>query len=452
MKKTLFILAILVAPFVAFAQTTSSQCTSGTLTLCTLINKIIGYLNQILFVLIGIAVVVFVYYIFKYFIKPNENRDEAGKYVMYSVIGFFVILSMWGLVNILQNTFGLNNTAMSMSQISNLFPGDSGSSGNQGTNIFNQGVSSVGSSYSSGAGTQSSYFNTAPSSSYGNLGTGLINSIGNTISNINSNAFGTVSSGNNSASSGSGGSNSTGSSGNCNGTQMPPNGNGLVYTCQNGNIVFGAAPASSANTGQSNSAMNAANNQLTTDGCIDAGGNPGPNAGSSDCQYEQNAKQNLQNIQQCEALGQDEDTCTSEYGATGSGGAGLPTSGATDPNASCLGYDADGNCTDYGVTNTPSSDTSSNSSTGNSGSNSSVVPWNTNPGYPCYDANDNVVSCTSGNAVSQSAVYIPTTNSSNSSDQNNIDTSQPSDSGTGNTFYGGDGGSDGSQPSDNDGN
>jgi hypothetical protein len=112
----------------SFGQTSgsySTQCSSTNLTLCSLINRVVGYLDQVLFLLIALSIVVFVYYIFKYFIQPNENRSEAGKYVMYSVIGFFVILSMWGLVNILQNTFGVGNSnyaPSSWSSISSLFP------------------------------------------------------------------------------------------------------------------------------------------------------------------------------------------------------------------------------------------------------------------------------------------------------------------------------------------
>ena len=37
-----------------------SQCYSGSLTLCSLIVRIVGYLNQILFLLIGLSVVFFV--------------------------------------------------------------------------------------------------------------------------------------------------------------------------------------------------------------------------------------------------------------------------------------------------------------------------------------------------------------------------------------------------------
>ena len=108
-----------------YSSGSGSQCSSGSLTLCSLIVRAVGYLDQILFLLIGLSVVTFVFYVWKFFIKPNENRDEAGKYVMYSVIGFFVILSMWGLVNILQNTFGIGNVGYSQnswSDLNNLFP------------------------------------------------------------------------------------------------------------------------------------------------------------------------------------------------------------------------------------------------------------------------------------------------------------------------------------------
>jgi Type IV secretion system pilin len=101
------------------------NCSSNGVTLCSVINLVIGYLNQALVLLIGLSVIVFVYYVFKYFIKSNEKRSEGNMYIMYSLIGFFVILSMWGLVNILQNTFGLGNSGYahrSWTEISNIFP------------------------------------------------------------------------------------------------------------------------------------------------------------------------------------------------------------------------------------------------------------------------------------------------------------------------------------------
>ena len=129
MKKTFIGISSVVAlisPVAVFAQATlASQCASNSLTLCTVINRVFGYLNQALFLLIGLSIVTFAYFVFKYFIQPNENRKDAGSYVMYSIIGFFVILSVWGLVHILQNTFGVDNStnsATSWTQVKNLFP------------------------------------------------------------------------------------------------------------------------------------------------------------------------------------------------------------------------------------------------------------------------------------------------------------------------------------------
>src|SRR5690242_10372750 len=103
MKKTLPILSVLAIalPSVALAATSKN--------LSDLIIQITGYLNVALVLLMGVAMVFFVWYVIKYYVRPNADRKEGGLYIMYSLIGFFVILSFWGLVNVLQNTFGLQN-------------------------------------------------------------------------------------------------------------------------------------------------------------------------------------------------------------------------------------------------------------------------------------------------------------------------------------------------------
>ncbi len=130
-KKTLFYvsgLALTLLPSAAFAQLTSRTTKP---TLYDLVMYIISYANVILVLMIGIAVVIFVFYVIKYFIMADADRKEGGKYVMYSLIGFFVVLSFWGLVNILLNTFGLNNTNSrpgSWSAYTDIFPRDAGGS------------------------------------------------------------------------------------------------------------------------------------------------------------------------------------------------------------------------------------------------------------------------------------------------------------------------------------
>ena len=127
MNKKIVISSVLalLGPVLAFAQTSSAIPQNG-ITLMSVIDTVIWYLNEALLLLIALAVVSFVYNVIKYFIRADADRTEAGKYVMYSLIGFFVILSVWGLVNILQNTFGLKDSSISNAptwdSINTIFP------------------------------------------------------------------------------------------------------------------------------------------------------------------------------------------------------------------------------------------------------------------------------------------------------------------------------------------
>jgi glucan phosphoethanolaminetransferase (alkaline phosphatase superfamily) len=128
-KKLIVSTLLLLSPFFANAATSKN--------LRDLVYLITYYLNIALVLLMGVAVVIFVYNVIKYFIVTTEDHKGAGMYVLYSVIGFFVILSFWGLVNILQNTFELQNDEnrpTSWASFSNIFP--SSSSGNANSTPF----------------------------------------------------------------------------------------------------------------------------------------------------------------------------------------------------------------------------------------------------------------------------------------------------------------------------
>ncbi len=108
MKKIILKSAVLIGittPLLAFAQQKN---------LAYLVAMVVEYLNYAVYLIMGLAIVMFVWNVYKYFIAGGDNADgkkEAGMYVMWSVIGFFVILSFWGLVNILTNTIRLDNNA-----------------------------------------------------------------------------------------------------------------------------------------------------------------------------------------------------------------------------------------------------------------------------------------------------------------------------------------------------
>ena len=105
-------------PLIAFAQTT----TSGTKDLKYVVGVVVTYLNIALELMMGVAVVMFVFYVIKYFMLPADNRTEAWQYVLWALVGFFVIFSMWGLVNILIGTFSLQNNPGTWSDYFKIFP------------------------------------------------------------------------------------------------------------------------------------------------------------------------------------------------------------------------------------------------------------------------------------------------------------------------------------------
>lgn len=66
-----------------------------------------GYLIPLLF---AVAFAYFVWGVYKYLIigaASDTEREKGRHFILWSVIGFAVIISVWGLVAIVGNTFGL---------------------------------------------------------------------------------------------------------------------------------------------------------------------------------------------------------------------------------------------------------------------------------------------------------------------------------------------------------
>ena len=74
-------------------------------------SSIQGIINGILVpVLISIAFIVFLWGIYNYFIagaNDEKKRTEGKTFAMYGIIGFVVLFSVWGIVNIFIGTLGL---------------------------------------------------------------------------------------------------------------------------------------------------------------------------------------------------------------------------------------------------------------------------------------------------------------------------------------------------------
>jgi hypothetical protein len=94
-------------PIMVFAQTTGGSCDSRT-GLAKMICQVTQLLNSIIPLLIALGVVIFIWGVVMYVIADGEEAKKKGKdRMIWGIIGFSVIIGLWGLVILLLNTFGL---------------------------------------------------------------------------------------------------------------------------------------------------------------------------------------------------------------------------------------------------------------------------------------------------------------------------------------------------------
>jgi hypothetical protein len=95
----------IMVPFIALAQGTTS---SG---LTDVVSKISDLFKAILPVLVALGVIYFIWGMVQYFIADSEEAKKTGRdRIIYGIIGLAVIVSIWGLVAILNQTLGLGGT------------------------------------------------------------------------------------------------------------------------------------------------------------------------------------------------------------------------------------------------------------------------------------------------------------------------------------------------------
>ena len=95
--------------FLVLPMMASAQVGSG---LDNFLESILNFINGVLIpFIIGIAFLLFVWGMFQYFIAggANEEAKEKGKSLLiYSILGFVLIIVFWGLINLLAGATGLD--------------------------------------------------------------------------------------------------------------------------------------------------------------------------------------------------------------------------------------------------------------------------------------------------------------------------------------------------------
>lgn len=75
-----------------------------------IINNLIAVLQNVVVLIIALAVAVFLWGIFQYIANYGDEskRKESVQYMIYGIIGLFVMVSVWGLVYFLSGFIGEN--------------------------------------------------------------------------------------------------------------------------------------------------------------------------------------------------------------------------------------------------------------------------------------------------------------------------------------------------------
>ncbi len=83
-----------------------------------ILERIQVLLNSLMPILIGIAVLYFMWGVITYVISgDDQKKKEARMHIINGLIGLFVILSFWGIVAVINNTLGIDRQQLKPNEI-----------------------------------------------------------------------------------------------------------------------------------------------------------------------------------------------------------------------------------------------------------------------------------------------------------------------------------------------
>lgn len=124
MKKVATLTVASALPIIAFAQTVD-----------TIFSKIITLINYLTIIVVALSVLAFFWGLFKFITRAGEDKEEGRHIMIWGILALFVMLSVWGLVGVVGNTFGIQQGGAVN------IPGVGGSYGGVNTGTVNSGAS-----------------------------------------------------------------------------------------------------------------------------------------------------------------------------------------------------------------------------------------------------------------------------------------------------------------------
>ncbi|MCB9806207.1 hypothetical protein H6775_03570 [Candidatus Nomurabacteria bacterium] len=97
-----FVLSVAALPLVSSAQFVAT--TGGTGRLESLLKSVGDLIAALIPIIMGLALIVFLWGVLLYVIsKSQEDKAAARSYMIWGIIGLFVMVSVWGIVTILSD-------------------------------------------------------------------------------------------------------------------------------------------------------------------------------------------------------------------------------------------------------------------------------------------------------------------------------------------------------------
>ncbi len=92
------------------AATVALPAFAGAATLLDTLALANTFLNALIGLFITLAIVVFFWGLIRYLVNAGEEKSEGLQIMFYGVIAIFVMVSIWGIIRLLQSTFKVTST------------------------------------------------------------------------------------------------------------------------------------------------------------------------------------------------------------------------------------------------------------------------------------------------------------------------------------------------------